>query len=49
MNGSYDHPYTDAKAPIHIITGSAVTNYFWLWVIEEYSKNNLSLIFKNKF
>ncbi|KAI8784304.1 iron/zinc purple acid phosphatase protein isoform X1 [Biomphalaria glabrata] len=23
MNGSYDEPYTDPKAPVHIITGSA--------------------------
>ena len=25
MNGSYDHPYTNPKAPVHIITGSAVS------------------------
>ncbi|KAF6023968.1 hypothetical protein EB796_011611 [Bugula neritina] len=24
-NGSYDHPYTEPNAPVHIITGSAVS------------------------
>ena len=25
MNGSYDSPYTNPRAPVHIITGSAVS------------------------
>ena len=27
MNGSFDHPYSEPKAPVHIITGSAVKIY----------------------
>ena len=25
MNGSYDSPYTNPRAPVHIVTGSAVS------------------------
>ena len=27
FNGSTDKPYTNPKAPVHIITGSAVSSY----------------------
>ena len=27
MNGSHEHPYTNPKAPVHVITGSAVSIY----------------------
>lgn len=30
MNGSYDSPYTNPRAPVHIITGSAVSYYVYV-------------------
>ena len=38
MNGTTDpnQPYTDARAPLHIVTGSAVSDQFILTYFEEY-------------
>lgn len=36
-NGSYEEPYTDPGAPVHIVTGAAVSELLYWWLVIQIS------------